>query len=100
MKEVTLDEKESHGQVPYDLWTLYFTVQKTGKKYVFYDINHQDYLAFRSKYYNAENALGWSGFNFLKEKYTPEEIVERTKEEDEKIDSLFAEIKKKFNKSK
>jgi len=98
MKEVSLDSKSSTGKIPFEHWTLTFTVVKSGKQYIFFGVNHKDYLAFNANYYSSEDTKGWGGYNYLKNKYTPEEVVEKTEEEDKKIDELFGEIRNRFNK--
>lgn len=95
MKEVSVSSISSNGNPPFEHWTIRFTVEKSGKQFVFFGVNHKDYLAFKARYYNPE-AKGWSAYNYLKDRYDVEEVVEKTEEDEKKMSDAFDELRKKF----
>jgi len=93
MKEVELISKQSFGKSPYDHWTLVFRIKSI--EYTISEINHFDYMVFRSKFY-AKTASGWSGYNFLKNKYRVDKSSENTPEENAELLSNLERLRKMY----
>lgn len=90
MREVEIVKHTAIGEAPHEFHSITFRIltQMPHKKFTISNINHGDYAYFE-KAFDADNAKGWKGYDFLAKKYTPIEDTEISSEEDEQIKKGF-----------